>query len=140
MTESASDKSDILGRAEIEILVKSFYAAVRGDAALGPVFDEVAKVDWTEHLPKICDFWETVLFRNGSYRGSPLAAHLRLASQTEMHRSLFDRWLELFDGTINRLFAGENAEHVRRVAADMADVIHSRVREMTSFKGNAPAS
>lgn len=137
MAESLPGKNDILGREEIELLVSAFYAEVQGDRELGPVFDEVAKVDWTEHLPKICDFWEAVLFRTGSYRGSPLAVHLKLASKIKMHRSLFDRWLELFNSTIDRLFAGENVEHLKRVAADMADVIHYRVREVTPKTDNS---
>lgn len=139
MAENLPGKNDILGRGEIELLVSAFYAEVQGDTELGPVFDEVAKVDWAEHLPKICDFWETVLFRTGSYRGSPLAVHLKLSCKMEMPRSLFDRWLELFNNTIDRLFAGENAEHLKRVAADMANVIHSRVQEITSLETDASA-
>jgi len=130
MTQELPKRGDIVGRKEIELLVDSFYEAVRADASLGPVFDEVAKVDWNEHIPKLCDFWETVLFRTGSYKGNPLAVHRHLVKDVAMGRAMFDRWLELFNGTMDRHFEGENAGHLRRVAADMANVIHSRLHEM----------
>lgn len=123
-------KGDILGRKEIEQLVGRFYSLVRKDDALGPIFDETARVDWDQHLPKICDFWETVLFRTGSYKGNPLAVHRHLQEKVAMGRPLFDRWLTLFTHTVDELFAGENAGHIKRVAVDMADVIHSRLHQL----------
>jgi hemoglobin len=122
-------KGDILGRQEIERLVDRFYARVRQDAALGPVFDVVAQVNWDEHIPKLCDFWETVLFRTGGYKGNPLAAHRPLMQGASMDRAMFDGWLRLFTHTVDENFAGENAEHIKRVAADMANVIHARLHE-----------
>ncbi|MDA7920619.1 group III truncated hemoglobin [Verrucomicrobiales bacterium] len=119
------EKTDIEGRAELEILVNDFYSRVRDDLLIGPVFDEVAKVDWTSHIPKIVDFWETVLFRRGAYRGSPLHPHLALSEKTEMTRERFERWLELFDETIYSRFAGERSEHLKRIAADMGEVMLS---------------
>ncbi len=130
MNTTHGGKTDILGRREIEVLVDRFYTSVRRDAALGPVFDEIAEVNWDEHLPKISDFWETVLFRTGGYRGNPLAVHRHLAGRTKMDRAMFDRWLELFTTTVDRHFEGENAEHIKRVAEDMAKVIHGRLHEL----------
>lgn len=130
MKRDDDGRGDIVGRGEIELLVKRFYAAVRRDGELGPVFDEVAEVDWDEHIPKICDFWETVLFRTGGYKGNPLAVHRTLARKTRMDRAMFDRWLELFGSTMDRYFRGENAGHLKRVAEDMARVIHSRLHEV----------
>ncbi|WP_052573919.1 group III truncated hemoglobin [Haloferula sp. BvORR071] len=121
-------KGDILGRPEIEILVDRFYAMVRQDAVLGPVFDVIARVNWDEHIPKLCDFWETVLFRTGGYKGNPLAAHFALTRDATMDRAMFDGWLLLFKQAVDADFAGENAEHIKRVAADMANVIHSRLQ------------
>lgn len=130
MEKKLPERGDIVGRKEIELLVNSFYRAVRADHLLGPVFDEVAKVDWDEHIPKLCDFWETVLFRTGGYKGNPLAVHRHLAKETGMGKAMFDRWLELFTETMDRHFEGENAGHLKRVAADMANVIHSRLHEL----------
>ena len=72
------DKPDILGRPDIERLVNAFYIKVRADEPLGHVFDGVAKVNWETHLPKLYDFWDTVLFRAGTFRGNPIAAHMKL--------------------------------------------------------------
>jgi len=126
-SESGSPKADILGRPEIVKLVDAFYTRVRADAPLGHVFDVVANVDWVTHLPKICDFWDTVLFRAGTFRGNLLAAHARLLAETDMSWPLFERWLKLFRETVDEIFAGENAEHIVRCAEDMAKVIHSKI-------------
>lgn len=123
-------KPDIQGRAEIKTLVNTFYDRVRGDELLGFIFDKVAQTNWTTHLPKMYAFWETVLFRSGGYTGNPLAAHAKLVPQTAMGREQFDRWLMLFRATVDDLFAGENAEHIKNCAADMANVIHARINQV----------
>ena len=94
---------------------------------LGLVFDEVAKVHWESHLPKLYDFWDTVLFRAGTFRGNPIAAHAKLIPLTGMGWPMFERWLEIFRSTVNALFAGERAGHIIRCAEDMANVIYSRI-------------
>lgn len=111
-------------------LVNAFYAKVRADKPLGHVFDGVAKVNWETHLPKICDFWDTVMFRAGTFRGNPIAAHAKLLAETELEWPLFERWLELFRETVAQLFTGENAEHIVRCAEDMAKVIHSKIHHI----------
>lgn len=123
-------KPDIQGRAEIETLVNSFYGRVRSDDLLGFIFDKVARTDWDAHLPKMYAFWETVMFRSGGFTGNPLAAHAKLVPLTDMGRDKFDRWLNLFRSTVDDLFAGENAEHIKNCAADMANVIHSKINAL----------
>lgn len=120
-------QTDITGRAEIETLVNAFYERVRGDELLGFIFNDVAQTNWVAHLPKMYAFWETVLFRSGGYTGNPLAVHARLVPQTAMGREQFDRWLILFRSTVDDLFAGEKAEHIKNCAEDMANVIYSRI-------------
>ena len=123
-------KPDIAGRAEIETLVNTFYQRVRTDDTLGFIFDSVARTNWDTHLPKMYAFWETVLFRSGGYTGNPLAAHAKLVPLTAMGRAQFDHWLALFRGTVDDLFAGEKAEHIKSCAADMANVIHARINNV----------
>jgi hemoglobin len=120
-------RPDLTGRADIELLVNTFYERVRGDELLGFIFDDVAHVDWTAHLPKMYAFWETMIFRSASYVGNPLAAHARLVPLTAMGRPQFDRWLALFTATVDALFAGEKAEHIKSAASDMANVIHAKI-------------
>lgn len=127
MESGSSQKSDLLGRPDIVKLVDAFYTKIRLDAPLGHVFDGVAKVNWETHLPKICDFWDTVMFRAGTFRGNPIAAHAKLLAETKLEWPLFERWLALFRETVDELFAGENAGHIVRCAEDMAQVIHSKI-------------
>ena len=127
-------KPDITGRAEIETLVNTFYDRVRGDAELGPIFDEVAHTNWSTHLPKMHAFWETVLFRTGGFIGNPIAAHARLVPLTDMGRDKFDHWLTLFRATVDDLFAGERAEHIKNCAADMANVIYSKINAVPDLR------
>ncbi len=125
-----TQKTELLGRAEIEVLVNAFYERVRGDDLLGFIFDEVAQTNWDTHLPKMYAFWETVLFRSGGYQGNPLAAHAKLAPKTAMGREQFDRWLSLFRATVDDLFIGEHADHIKNCAEDMANVIHGKINHV----------
>lgn len=130
MCDSTPPLPDILGRPDIERLVNAFYERVRADGILGVIFNEVARTDWDAHLPKMYAFWETVLFRSGTYSGNPMAVHARLVPLTPMGREQFDRWLELFQTTVDQLFAGEKADHIKNCATDMANVIYSRINHV----------
>lgn len=121
---------DLVGRAEIEELVNRFYDLVRTDEVLGFIFDKVAQTNWAAHLPKMYSFWETVLFRSGGYTGNPIAAHAKLVPLTTMGREQFDHWLSLFRKTVDELFAGPKAEHIKNCAADMANVIYARINHV----------
>lgn len=80
--------------AMIETLVHAFYARVRQDALLGPVFK--ARVsNWSEHLQRMCSFWSSVALMSGRYHGQPMQKHLPLPVEAPH----FDRWLELFRQT-----------------------------------------
>ena len=118
---------DLLGRPDIERLVNAFYERVRQDELLGFIFNDIAHTHWDTHLPRMYAFWETVLFRTGGFTGNPVAAHAKLVPQTEMGRTQFDRWLHLFRETVDSLFQGPNAEHIKNCAHDMANVLYSRI-------------
>jgi hemoglobin len=124
---NTATRPDITGRADIERLVNAFYEKIRKDDLLGFIFNDVAKTDWAAHLPKMYAFWETMIFRTGGFVGNPLAAHARLVPLTTMGRPQFDRWLAVFTATVDELFAGEKAEHIKNAAADMANVIHAKI-------------
>jgi hemoglobin len=79
----------------IHAVVHAFYGKVRSDPALGPIFNRVIG-DWDEHLAKMCDFWSSVLLMTGRFKGSPMAAHIRVGGIRETH---FARWLHLFRQT-----------------------------------------
>ena len=79
----------------IQSLVHAFYARVRRDPALGPIFNQ-AIADWDHHLDKLCDFWSSVTLMTGRFKGAPMATHTRLP---EIRATHFARWLHLFGET-----------------------------------------
>ncbi|HRD99679.1 MAG TPA: group III truncated hemoglobin [Ilumatobacteraceae bacterium] len=85
---------------EIAELVRRFYADVTQDDLLGPMFNEVARVDWSEHLPKLTAFWSRALLGIPGYQGNPFRAHLLVHAQREFTPTHFERWLALFHETI----------------------------------------
>ena len=123
----SAPRGDIHGRDEIVRLVDSFYAAVRADAVLGPIFDDIAQTDWAVHLPKMYDFWETVLFGRSVFRGNPLAVHLHLATRVALTDREFSRWLALFEQQVDGLFLGPIADEAKRRARRIAAVMRHHV-------------
>ena len=92
---AAPPEAAICTELEVASLVESFYAAVRSDPVLGPIFAAHVR-DWNAHLPKMVDFWSSVLRRTSRYRGTPLQAHFALPG---LSAELFQRWLDLFRAT-----------------------------------------
>ena len=90
----------------IHALVHGFYARVRVDPEIGPIFAGVIGDDWDAHLAKMCDFWSGVMLTSGRYKGSPMLAHMRLKMIRPEH---FQRWLTLFRQTAQDLFAPDIA-------------------------------
>ena len=77
-------------------LVERFYARVRADEMLGPIFNG-AVADWDAHFDKLCAFWSSVTLMTGRYKGTPMPIHAALPGITAVH---FDRWLALFRDTV----------------------------------------
>lgn len=90
----------------IEQVVHAFYARVRRDAELGPIFEAAIGDGWEAHLSKLCDFWSSVLLMTGRFRGAPMAAHVRLPDLGPAH---FERWLSLWRATAGALAPAEAA-------------------------------
>ena len=120
---------DLADRADVIRLVDTFYEVVRGDDMLGPIFKETAEVDWSEHLPKMYDFWETVMFGKAGYKGNPLAVHLELAQLTPLGAREFDHWIALFHGTVDTLFTGPSADEAKARALRIATVMQLHLSE-----------
>ena len=120
-------RGDITSRADIVRLVDGFYTTVRADDVLGPIFDDIAHTNWDVHLPKMYDFWETVLFGRSVFRGNPLAVHLDLATKAPLTEREFHRWLTLFHRQVDALFDGPVAEEAKLRARRIAAVMHHHV-------------
>ncbi|AHB48371.1 preprotein translocase subunit TatC [Hyphomicrobium nitrativorans NL23] len=83
----------------IRDLVDGFYARVRADDVLGPIFNGAID-DWDHHLDKLCAFWSSVTLMTGRYKGSPMKVHADLSGISSAH---FDLWLGLFRQTAREL-------------------------------------
>ena len=84
---------DIENRDDVIQMVNSFYDLVRVDKRLGFLFDETAKVNWPEHLPRMYDFWESILFDKALFSGNPLQKHQKLHSMQALKPEDFEIWL-----------------------------------------------
>ena len=118
---------DISSPEEVAEAVRRFYQAVAQDQILGPMFNDVAQVDWAAHLPKLTLFWCRALFGLPGYSGNPYAAHRLIHEQEPFTREHFVRWLELFTETIDEGWAGEYAETMKALARNVARVHSSHL-------------
>lgn len=89
-----------IDEALIRKLVLAFYAKIRTDPKLGPIFERVIGADWGPHLDRMCDFWSSVMLMTGRYKGNPMLAHLKLDGIAPAH---FERWLALFRETASEI-------------------------------------
>ncbi|MEP9378776.1 group III truncated hemoglobin [Aquabacter sp. CN5-332] len=114
-----------IDEAEIPHLLRAFYARVRSDPLLGPVFNDAVE-DWDDHLRRIGDFWSSVMFASGRYKGNPVAMHLLHADR--ITPAMFDRWLALWAATTDELLSPAAAEAIQakalRIAESLKAVIH----------------
>ncbi|RYG07647.1 MAG: group III truncated hemoglobin [Chitinophagaceae bacterium] len=125
-------KSDIKDRNDIILLVDTFYFHVQKNIKIGWIFTDLVKVEWKHHLPKMYDFWESVLFGKATYKGNPMLTHFDINKQTALKEEEFNTWKKLFFNTVDELFAGENAETIKQKAESIADLMN--------FKLNSPES
>jgi hemoglobin len=92
----------------IRALVDRFYARVRRDPVLGPVFaDAIAEDAWPAHLEKMYAFWSSVMLTSGRYKGNPVGTHQTVAG---IAPPLFGNWLDLFEAAAVELFVPEIAD------------------------------
>jgi hemoglobin len=111
---------------EISLLVDRFYAKVRLDADIGPIFNAIID-DWPYHLALLKDFWSTVLLTTGRYKGDPMMKHLQLS----LDPPHFERWLAIFAETANEVLTPDHAAQVidksHRIAQNFqAGIAHYR--------------
>lgn len=131
-------RKDITESADIRLLVDEFYAQALTDELLGPVFAaRIPSEKWPEHKARIYLFWETVLLGfeepEKRYGGSPFAPHIGL----ELGEAHFEKWLELFNQTVNQYFAGPKADETQWRATQMAQLFLYKLTAMKT-RGNIP--
>lgn len=124
----AADR-DIKDRADIKVLIDTFYKRAIHDPAIGVFFTEVVELDLQTHMPIMYRFWDSVLFQNTEYRGDPMAKHVNLHHQMAMTKAHFDRWLSLFKTTVDELYKGPTAELAKTRATSIATVMQIKIAQ-----------
>jgi hemoglobin len=123
-----------LNDATLNVLVDAFYARVRRDAELGPIFNDAIE-DWPEHLEKLTAFWSSVMLTSGRYKGQPVPAHLK--HKARITPELFDRWLALWAQVTDELMTPQAAAALQDRAARIAQSLQLA---MFFRLGEAPVS
>ena len=126
------DLPDIETRADCERLVRAFYAKAMADPVIGFIFVDVVKLDLEAHVPRITSFWETVLLGNKTYSGGAFGAHVGVHAKVRLREGHFKRWLGLWFGTVDELFAGERANLAKVHALRVGQAFHQRLQGFPS--------
>ena len=110
---------ELCTEAEVAELVDTFYAKVRDDVVLGPIFERHV-ADWDLHMPKMIAFWSAALRGSSNYRGNPMVVHRALPNLTQ---PMFERWLDLFHESAsllpNQAMARRAGELSQRIAQSL---------------------
>jgi hemoglobin len=123
-------KNDIKNLDDIVLFVDEFYNKVQRDNLIGPIFNDTI-TDWGPHLEKMYRFWNAALFSVPGFKGNPFAKHAPLPIEGKH----FDRWLELFNATIDENFDGEMVKETKNRALLMADMFLNRLQNMRGGPG-----
>lgn len=122
---------------QIERVVARFYAAVRADSVLGPVFAaHVPKDGWPAHEDKIARFWRNVILRQRVYEGNPMQAHLAAGN---VHAQHFPLWLGLFDKILVSELPEDVAQDFSTLAHRIAHGLRLGVEDAHAPAGAPPA-
>ena len=116
---------DINSKEEIEILVDQFYDKVLKDDVLSPFF---ARLDFDHHKPKMVHFWSFVLLDDPGYTTDVTEKHMSMRLKKEH----FDRWISLFNVTVDTLYKGEKAELAKQRAFLIRWTIESKMNSHES--------
>jgi hemoglobin len=130
--EGVTSLPDIETRDDCERLVRAFYAKAMDDAMIGYLFTDVAHLDLEAHVPRITSFWETVLLGSRTYSGGAFGKHADLHAKSELREGHFERWLQLWFGTVDEMFAGDRANLAKIHALRVARAFHGRLQSFES--------
>ena len=119
--------TDLATRADVHALLARFYGRVLVDDLLAAPFTDVREKGLDAHLPVMCDFWETVLFRAGLYQGSALDVHRHVHHDHPLSHRHFVRWLTLWLDSVDAMYRGPVAEQAKVQARRIAWAMHRRL-------------
>jgi hemoglobin len=117
-------KKDITTLKDIQFLIDTFYAEVKKDPLLGPIFNARLSNRWDMHHRKLYRFWHTVLLRRPDYFGDPVPMHFDM----NINESHFDRWLKIWTDTVDASFEGMISERAKFRGKTMANAFLTKIK------------
>ena len=121
-------KKDITTSEDIHLLVNTFYEKAKQDDAIGYVFNEVAKTNWEDHLPKMYGFWEILLLGKQGVTSNPMERHIAINAMEKITDEHFNRWVYLWFDTIDELFEGPTADLAKERTGLIRQTMYQRIR------------
>jgi hemoglobin len=112
--------TDITTKEDIVTFVDQFYGKVLKDQLLFPFFHHM---DFERHKPKMVHFWSFVLLDEAGYTTDVTKVHMNMRIKKEH----FDRWISLFNDTVDELYEGPNANKAKQRAFLIRWTIESKM-------------
>jgi len=120
---------DIATREDVQLLVDRFYKKVLEDDVIGFIFKKTINFIWEKHIPTMYDFWDSMLFNTAVYKGNPMVKHIVLHAKIELTDERFDRWILLWEKTIDENFKGEKATLAKQKAIMMRKLMLHKIKQ-----------
>jgi hemoglobin len=133
-------KYDSITEQSIGTLVERFYATVRRDIALAPIFEKALAGRWDALIGTMRQFWCSALRVKRDYFGDMLAVHQKPG---RLPRSLLVRWLVLFRKAVDECFTEAPAETIfdraLKTARNLESALtHSGSKPIPAMRSGAP--
>ncbi len=114
---------DIQNEQDVKLVLDAFYEKVKVDEAIAYIFNDVANLNWDDHMPKIYAFWEALLLGKPGFGGDVMGMHIRLHQKEKLTKAHFDQWIKLFTETVNEMYEGSKASE----AINRANIIRNTI-------------
>ncbi|MBL7941503.1 MAG: group III truncated hemoglobin [Flavobacteriales bacterium] len=118
-------QKEIENKEDLVRLVDTFYGRVFQDALLAPHFKSL---DFEAHKPRMVQFWAFVLLDETGYTTNVFDKHRHL----NIDARHFDKWLEIFNQTIDDLFIGEKADTAKFRAKTLAWTFSEKMKHINN--------
>lgn len=105
---------------DLVFLIDSFYGKVLKDDLLASFF---IHFDMKQHMPKMVQFWAFVLLDVHGYKGNVIEKHIQMPLKGEH----FDRWVKLFEETLDAYFEGEKVQLAKQKIAVLRWSMESKI-------------
>lgn len=125
-------KKEITSRADIELLVDTFYNKITADSKIGFIFQKHMLLTFEEHMPIMYNFWESILLHTNTYKGNPILKHIELNKKVTLTKDHFDHWVLIWNSTVDELFIGTKADEAKQKAESMKQLMLYKLNQSNS--------